>query len=347
MIHSRFSTNTFPSWDRAHPNRYVAHNGEINTVRGNANDFRALVAQLKELPFGDGTIEDVLPIIDESGSDSQTFDAVLEFLLMTGQSLPEVLMAMVPEPLSESEEMNADVKQFYVDHSRVMSPWDGPMAIAYTDGRKIGAILDRNGLRPGRYYITTDDRIIFASEAGVIDLPPQQIKERHQLKPGELLYIDLEEKKWVPSEEIKTQTARAYRHKTSTELLEKVNFLPNQEHTFMTRTLNEPLLFYQNIFGYTYEELNKVLLPMAEDGKEPTGAMGVDTPLAVLSEEPKLLYDYFKQWFSQVTNPPIDAIREALVIETDIWLGESPSWLGRSEVCSLSNSSASPNCDPG
>lgn len=329
MVHSRFSTNTFPSWSRAHPNRYVAHNGEINTVRGNANDFKALIEQFKHHPFAEGTIEDLVPIIDEKGSDSQTFDAVLEFLLITGKSLPEALMMMIPEPLKQAEDMNTDLKHFYEDHSRLMSPWDGPMAIAFTNGRQIGAVLDRNGLRPGRYYLTTDDRLIFASEAGVIDIPPNKIKERHQLKPGELLYIDLVKQEWVPSHDIKVDTAKDYTKKTSFSRM-GVSLLPNSDRSFMTRTLQEPLLFYQNVFGYTYEEVNKILLPMAEEGKEPTGAMGVDTPLAVLSEQPKLIYEYFKQWFSQVTNPPIDAIREALVISTDVWIGNSPEWLSDS-----------------
>ncbi len=333
MVHSRYSTNTFPSWKRAHPNRYIAHNGEINTVRGNINDFKAQLRQIAGKPFANGVIRDLFPVIDDGGSDSQAFDAVLEFLLLTGRTLPEALMMMIPEPVEENHDLSPALKNFYSENSRMMSPWDGPMAISVTNGLQVGAILDRNGLRPGRYYLTVDDRIIFSSEAGVLDIAPEKVKERHLLKPGELLYIDLEKKEWVSSATIKEETARAC---TKPDVQKRKRSIDGDKRpcNIAPNAMACPSAFYQRAFGYTYEEVHKVLRPMAEEGKEPTGAMGVDTPLAVLSDEPKLLFDYFKQWFSQVTNPPIDAIRESFVISTAVWLGEEPSLL--SEPAELS-----------
>jgi glutamate synthase domain-containing protein 2/glutamate synthase domain-containing protein 1/glutamate synthase domain-containing protein 3 len=310
LIHSRYSTNTFPSWERAHPNRVIAHNGEINTIKGNRNWFNAKI--------NPGT--DIQPIIDPNGSDSAMFDNVLEFLLLNGVSLPKAIMMMVPEPWEQNNEMPPYLKAFYEYHSQFMEPWDGPMALGFTNGIQIGAVLDRNGLRPGRYYITRDDRIIFASEVGVVDVDSDMVKERKHLKPGELLLVDTIEGRIVPNDELKAIISN---EEPFVEYL-KESVIPLESNPFTEASVMEKadLFFYQKAFGYTYEELMKMLKPMAVESKEPTGSMGIDTPLAVLSEKPQLLFNYFKQGFSQVTNPPIDAIREECVISTISWLGE-------------------------
>ncbi|MBS4175166.1 glutamate synthase large subunit [Bacillus sp. FJAT-49736] len=307
LIHSRYSTNTFPSWDRAHPNRVIAHNGEINTIKGNMNWFNAKNISDKE-------------VIDPAGSDSAIFDNVLEYLLLKGVSLPKAVMMMVPEPWEKNDEMPAALKAFYEYQSQCIEPWDGPMALGFSDGIMVGAILDRNGLRPGRYYITRDDRIIFASEVGVVDIENDMILERRHLKPGELLLVDTEQGRIIPNEEIKE--AIALEEPYSDYLKESVISLKDEDFTAPFIFNKKELLFFQKMFGYTYEELTKTLKPMALEAKEATGAMGIDTPLAVLSENPQLLFHYFKQGFSQVTNPPIDAIREECVISTISWIGE-------------------------
>jgi glutamate synthase (NADPH/NADH) large chain len=319
LVHSRFSTNTFPSWERAHPNRYIIHNGEINTLRGNVNWMHARQAMCESELFGDDLVK-VLPVIEEDGSDSAMFDNTLEFLMLTGRSLPHAAMMMIPEPWQNHESMSEEKKAFYEYHSCLMEPWDGPAAIAFTDGKQIGAVLDRNGLRPARYYVTSDDLIVLASEVGVLDIPPEKVIVKERLRPGRMLLVDLEEQRIVTDEEIKHRiaTEHPYRqwldeHRIRLEELPDAPYLPEPDHeTVFTR---------QQAFGYTYEDLTKFLEPMAKDGVDPVGSMGVDTPLAVLSEKPQLLYNYFKQLFAQVTNPPIDAIREEIITATTTTLG--------------------------
>ncbi|MGE8207591.1 glutamate synthase large subunit [Heyndrickxia sp. NPDC080065] len=320
LVHSRFSTNTFPSWERAHPNRIIAHNGEINTIKGNVNWFNAKISSLAD-DLEQLDLESVLPIIQADGSDSAMFDNVLEFLTLNGLSLPQAIMMMVPEPWENNDEMASYLKSFYEYHSLSMEPWDGPMALGFSNGKQIGAILDRNGLRPGRYYITNDDRVVFSSEVGVIDIDDENIKEKRHLKPGELLFIDTELGRLIPNDELKSkisnkQPYNQYLKKNVIPLKNNIKQLP-----FPSIHEQKQLIFFQRVFGVTYEEVMKMILPMSVEKKEPTGSMGIDTPLAVLSENPMLLFHYFKQGFSQVTNPPIDALREECVISTVTWLG--------------------------
>ncbi|RYL95694.1 glutamate synthase large subunit [Sporolactobacillus sp. THM7-4] len=316
LVHSRYSTNTFPSWERAHPNRMIVHNGEINTIRGNMSWFNA---RAKRLSGGH------LPqIIDPEGSDSAIFDNVLEFLTHNGFSLPHAVMMMVPEPWENNPDLPPYLREFYEFHSRIMEPWDGPMALGFCNGKQIGAILDRNGLRPARYYITTDDKVVFSSEVGVADLDAENIKERCHLKPGQLLLIDTEKGRIIPSDELKEEICHSESYH---ELLKKSVISLKTDLSEHQLSNEEDLLFQQKVHGYTYEDVSKAIEPMAETGKEPTGSMGNDTPLAVLSDKSQLLFDYFKQWFSQVTNPPIDAIREAWVMSRVTWLGPQISLL--------------------
>ncbi|GAB7389372.1 glutamate synthase large subunit [Bacillaceae bacterium] len=324
LVHSRFSTNTFPSWERAHPNRYLIHNGEINTLQGNINWMLAREKRFESAAFGED-IAKVLPVIDMEGSDSAILDNCLEFLVLSGRSLPHAAMMMIPEPWEKDETMADPKKAFYEYHSCLMEPWDGPTAIAFTDGRQIGAILDRNGLRPARYYVTSDDLIIFSSEVGVIDVPPEKIVRKERLRPGKMLLVDLEEGRIVSDEELKERIAgeQPYREWLNEHLIH-IDELPESADGGRDRGRpmdGETLLARQQAFGYTYEELTKNLLPMVTEGKDPVGAMGYDAPLAVLSERPQLLYNYFKQLFAQVTNPPIDAIREECVTSTMTLLG--------------------------
>ncbi|MFC7394434.1 glutamate synthase large subunit [Scopulibacillus cellulosilyticus] len=325
LVHSRFSTNTFPSWERAHPNRLVVHNGEINTIKGNANWFKAREEQLLQTSFKE-YIKDLKPVIDEKGSDSAMFDNVLEFLTLSGYSLPEAVMMMVPEPWEKDYSMEENKRSFYEFNSLFMEAWDGPMALGFTNGRQIGAVLDRNGLRPGRYYVTYDDRIIFSSEVGVIDVEESNIKEKCHLMPGQMLFVDLEEGRIVPDAELKEiiSSKKPY----SERLKKSVIHLGNETASMIQASKEEELIFLQKAYGYHYEELMKTIKPMAEEGKDPTGSMGVDTPLAVLSNRPQLLYYYFKQSFAQVTNPPIDSIREDCVTSTLTWIGSKGSWRG-------------------
>ncbi|RBW69498.1 glutamate synthase large subunit [Bacillus taeanensis] len=319
LVHSRFSTNTFPSWKRAHPNRYLIHNGEINTLTGNVNWMYAREQVAKSDVFGED-MEKIFPIIDTDGSDSSMLDNALEFLSLAGRSLPHAAMMMIPEPWDKDENMTDPKKAFYEYHSNLMEPWDGPTAISFTDGRQIGAILDRNGLRPARYYVTTDDTIIFSSEVGVIDVEPERVVRKERLSPGKMLLIDLEEGRIIADEELKhtITSEQPYREWLDNNLLH-VNELPkaNAEIEYSS----DELLTRHKAFGYTYEELSKNIAPMVSEGKDPIGAMGADTPLAVLSDRPQLLYNYFKQLFAQVTNPPIDAIREESVTSTMTTIG--------------------------
>jgi glutamate synthase (ferredoxin) len=319
LVHSRFSTNTFPSWPRAHPYRYLAHNGEINTLRGNVNWMRARQALFESELFGPD-LKKILPVICEDGSDSGMFDNCLELLVLAGRSLPEAVMMMIPEPWSNHESMRPEKKAFYKYHSCLMEPWDGPASIAFTDGVRIGACLDRNGLRPSRYYVTKDDLVIMASEVGVLDIEPERVQQKGRLQPGRMFLIDTEEGRIVADEEIKHQVATAHpyqqwldRHLIDLADLPDPPELPEADH--------KTVLQRQQAFGYTFEDQRILLAPMARDGVEAVGSMGTDTPLAVLSDKPQLLYNYFKQLFAQVTNPPIDSIREEIVTSSEIALG--------------------------
>src|SRR3954471_22031458 len=311
LVHQRFSTNTFPSWPLAHPYRFVAHNGEINTLRGNINWMKAREALLESDVLGDD-LRKVLPIIREGGSDTATFDNVLEFLVMAGRSLPHAILMMIPEPWQNHEGMTEELRAFYEYHSSLMEPWDGPASIAFTDGTVIGAVLDRNGLRPSRYCVTRDGLVIMASEVGVLDIAPENIVVKERLHPGRIFLVDTAKGRIIADEEIKSELALAHPYEDwlrdnliAIEDVPPAPYLPPPDHDTVVRR--------QRAFGYTQEDLRIVLGPMAAGAEEPLGSMGTDTPLAVLSERPRLLYDYFKQLFAQVTNPPLDAIREELV----------------------------------
>lgn len=320
MVHSRFSTNTFPSWARAHPNRFLVHNGEINTIRGNVNWINAREGKAESPLFPD--IKKVFPVVDDSGSDSAMFDNTLEFLHMTGRSLPHAIMMMIPEPWERNNLMSKEKHDFYEFNSFMMEPWDGPAAMGFTDGTVIGGVLDRNGLRPARYYVTTDDRVIMASEVGVVNEDAEHIRAKGRLEPGKMLLIDTAEQRIISDEEIKQRVA------TELPYSEWV-----KEHVIHLSEISqadesdvpavEDLFKEQQAFGYTQEDLVRMIVPMAKDGKDPVGAMGADAPLAILSEKPQLLYNYFKQMFAQVTNPPIDSIRESMVTSTRVMLGNS------------------------
>ena len=325
LVHSRFSTNTFPSWDRSHPYRYIAHNGEINTLRGNINWMHAAQSNFASELFGDD-IKKIIPIINTDGSDSAMFDNCLELLVMAGRELPHAMMMMIPEPWENHESMSAEKRAFYEYHSCLMEPWDGPASIAFTDGKVIGACLDRNGLRPSRYYVTKDDLVIMASEAGVLEIPPERIAIKGRLQPGRMFLVDLEQGRIVADEELKNKFARAQPYQ---------KWLA--EHHVLLEKLPEPssvhepdyatILQRQQAFGYTFEDLRFIIGPMANDGVQPLGSMGTDTPLAVLSNKPQLLYNYFKQLFAQVTNPPIDPIREEIITSTETMVGPRGSLL--------------------
>jgi glutamate synthase (ferredoxin) len=319
LVHSRFSTNTFPSWPRAHPYRYIAHNGEINTLRGNINWTRARESMLASDLFG-ADLKKILPIIDETGSDSAMFDNVLEMLVMTGRSLPHAIMMMIPEPWSGDPTMSEARKAFYEYHSCLMEPWDGPASIAFTDGTCIGAILDRNGLRPSRYYVTHDDLVIMASEVGVLDIAPERIKQKGRLQPGRMFLIDLAQQRIINDEELKESMAaeKPYAQWLEENLVDLEN-LP--EAPAPHEPDHETVLKRQQAFGYTAEDVRILLAPMASDGTEAIGSMGNDAALAVLSDKPQLLYNYFKQLFAQVTNPPVDCIREECIMSMATTIG--------------------------
>ncbi|RCX16100.1 glutamate synthase (ferredoxin) [Anaerobacterium chartisolvens] len=319
LVHSRYSTNTFPSWERAHPNRYLIHNGEINTLRGNVNWMSARQSMLKSDLFGDD-ISKIFPIINPDGSDSAMFDNCTEFLALAGRSLPHAVMMMIPEPWSNHESMSDEKKAFYEYHSCLMEPWDGPAAMGFTDGSVVGAVLDRNGLRPARYYVTKDDLVIMASEVGVLDIEPERVLCKERLHPGRMLLIDTVEGKIINDDELKEKMSaqHPYRQWLNENLitLEDLPTAPQMDEPDYNTTI-----IRQKAFGYTYEDLKTVLGPMAKDGIEQIGAMGIDTPLSVLSEKPQLLYTYFKQLFAQVTNPPIDALREEIITATETMMG--------------------------
>jgi glutamate synthase (NADPH/NADH) large chain len=331
LVHQRFSTNTFPSWPLAHPYRYVAHNGEINTLQGNVNWMRAREGLLASEILGDDLAK-VLPAVRPGGSDTATFDNVLELLVMSGRSLPHAVLMMIPEPWAGRADMDPQVRDFYEYHSSLMEPWDGPASITFTDGTVIGAVLDRNGLRPSRYTVTTDGLVIMASEVGVLDIPPERILRKDRLRPGRMLLVDTAEGRIVGDEEIKRTLAveRPYGEWLRRHLVD-IDDLPAAR----AERPDHPTVFRrQQAFGYTQEDLRMLLAPMALGGEEPIGSMGTDTSLAVLSERPRLLYDYFAQLFAQVTNPPLDAIREELVTSMASTLGPEGNLLeARPESC--------------
>ncbi|HKW30987.1 MAG TPA: glutamate synthase large subunit, partial [Verrucomicrobiae bacterium] len=325
LVHSRFSTNTFPSWNRAHPYRYLAHNGEINTLRGNINWMHAAQSNFASELFGDD-IKKIAPVINTDGSDSAMFDNCLELLVMAGRELPHAMMMMIPEPWENHESMDAERRAFYEFHSCLMEPWDGPASIAFTDGKVIGACLDRNGLRPSRYYVTKDDLVIMASEAGVLPVEPERVLQKGRLQPGRMFLVDIEQGRIVADEELKNKFARAQPYQQW--LGEHHVLLENlPDPGFQTEPGHETVLERQQAFGYTFEDLRFIIGPMANDGVQPLGSMGTDTPLAVLSNKPQLLYNYFKQLFAQVTNPPIDPIREEIITSTETMVGPRGSLL--------------------
>ena len=325
LVHQRFSTNTFPSWPLAHPYRYAAHNGEINTLRGNINWMRAREALCRSDLFGDD-LGKLFPLIREGQSDTATFDNVLEFLVLTGRPLAHAVLMMIPEPWSNHESMSPERKAFYQYHASLMEPWDGPASIAFTDGTVIGAVLDRNGLRPSRYYVTKDDMVIMASEVGVLDVPPENVLVKERLHPGRIFLVDTAQGRIIDDEEIKAGLAaeRPYGAWLERELVHLRDLPPAAgepvpPHDIIRRR--------QRAFGYTEEDLRIIVGPMADRGVEPIGSMGTDTALAVLSDRSRLLCDYFKQLFAQVTNPPLDAIREVLVTDMGSTLGSERNLL--------------------
>lgn len=319
LVHSRFSTNTFPSWERAHPFHYMIHNGEINTLRGNVNWMHARQTLFASELFG-SDLEKIKPIIAPDGSDTAMFDNTFEFLTLAGRSLPHVAMMMVPEPWSNHESMDSERKAFYEYHSTLMEPWDGPAAMGFTDGVQIGAMLDRNGLRPARYYVTKDDHIILGSEAGAVPINPEDVVYKDRLRPGRMLLVDTAKGRIIPDEEIKAMIAAEQPYQQwLDEHLVSLTDLPDA--AVLPEVRKESLQQRQQAFGFTYEEIRKIIEPMALGGQEPLSSMGYDAPLAVLSERSQLLYNYFKQLFAQVTNPPIDAIREELVTSTVSTIG--------------------------
>jgi glutamate synthase (ferredoxin) len=319
VVHQRFSTNTFPSWPLAHPFRYISHNGEINTLRGNINWMKARERQFKSDLYGDD-VQDLLPILNEAGSDSAILDNALEMLTMCGRSLPHAVMMLIPEAWDGHLTMTDDKKAFYEYHSCLMEPWDGPASIVFTDGHKIGAVLDRNGLRPSRYYVLKDDTVVMASEVGVLDVDAAQIVTKGRLQPGKMFLIDTEEGRIIDDAELKHNIAaeKPYRQWLDAHMI-RISDLPAAKE--LPEPDHETVLLRQQMFGYTHEDLKILMAPMARSGEEAIGSMGTDTPLAVLSDMAPSLFSYFKQLFAQVTNPPLDAIREELVTSMSTALG--------------------------
>ena len=319
LVHQRFSTNTFPTWDLAQPFRYMCHNGEINTLRGNISRMLSRESLLESEWFGE-EIEAILPVVLPQKSDSASMDMVVELLLMTGRSLPEVMMMLIPEAWEKNSEMSASKKAFYEYNSCLMEPWDGPASIPFTDGNYIGAVLDRNGLRPSRYTVTKDGYVIMSSEIGVVELAPENVEFHGRLEPGKMFLVDMNQGRIVNDEEVKESIARKNPYQKW--LGENLVYLKQIPYNDCPVFLNQETLKKRKVlFGYTQEDINTIILPMANLGKEPIGSMGSDTPLALLSERPQLIYNYFKQLFAQVTNPPLDGIREELITDISLTLG--------------------------
>ena len=319
MVHSRFSTNTFPSWDRAQPNRFMSHNGEINTLRGNQNWMRAREGMLSSDLFDD-ELAKILPVVEPDCSDSGTFDNVLEFLLMSGRTLQEAVMMMVPEAWQNHETMSEEKRAFYEFNSAVMEPWDGPASIVFTDGKYIGAVLDRNGLRPSRYYLTHDDHVIMASEVGVVQVEPENVKYKGRLQPGRMFLVDFEQGRLIPDEELKSSFAakRPYGEWLNQHRLQLSDLNINPKNQAFEP---DSLLARMQAFGFTSETMQFMLIPMVREKRDPLGSMGNDSALACLSDQPRMLYDYFKQLFAQVTNPSIDSIREETIMSLRCFIG--------------------------
>ena len=335
LVHSRFSTNTTPSWERAHPNRYILHNGEINTIRGNVDRMLAREETMHSAVL-EADMDKILPVVDQSGSDSAMLDNTLEFLMMNGIPLPQAVMMCIPEPWANDRKMSREKRDFYHYYATMMEPWDGPAAIVFSDGDTVGAVLDRNGLRPCRWYLTTDKQLILSSEVGVLDIPPEKIVKKSRLQPGRMLLADLTAGRLVDDAEVKERYARQqpYGEWLDAHLVYLRDLpIPNRR---VERSSQERRDRLYKAFGYTYEEVKDAILPMARDGAEPTSAMGVDTPLAVLSEKHQPLFSYFKQLFAQVTNPPMDAIREEIVTDTTVYVGSGGNLLEeRAENCTV------------
>lgn len=319
LVHQRFSTNTFPSWDLAQPFRFMCHNGEINTLRGNVSRMLARQELMKSDLFGDD-MEKLFPIITEGKSDSASMDLAVELLLMTGRSLPEVMMMMVPEAWEKDPSMDAEKKAFYEYNSCIMEPWDGPASVPFTDGNFIGALLDRNGLRPSRYTVTKNGNVVMSSEIGVLNIKPENVVKHGRLEPGKMFLVDMNAGRIIEDEEIKKEiiSKNPYKKWVEEHTLPLVdisytnNTIPTEETDYKTRL---------RLFGYTTEEITTIISPMAIQAKEGIGSMGTDTPLAVLSDKPQLLYNYFKQLFAQVTNPPLDGIREEIITDISLAIG--------------------------
>ncbi|TMH26592.1 MAG: glutamate synthase subunit alpha, partial [Betaproteobacteria bacterium] len=330
LIHQRFSTNTFPSWDLAHPFRMICHNGEINTLRGNVNWIRARQGAISS-PILGNDLEKIWPLIYDGQSDSASFDNALELLVMGGYSVAHAMMMMIPEAWENHTLMDPQRRAFYEYHAAMMEPWDGPASIAFTDGRQIGATLDRNGLRPSRYIVTDDDLVIMGSECGCLPVPEERIVKKWRLQPGKMFLVDLEKGRIIDDKELKDSLASA---KPYAEWIERIRVKLDEVESEKTQPFKSKvaLLDRQQAFGYTQEDVKFILQPMTAAGEEPVGSMGNDSPLAVLSNKNKTLYHYFKQLFAQVTNPAIDPIREELVMSLVSFIGPKPNLLGIDEL---------------
>jgi len=327
IVHSRFSTNTQPSWQRAHPNRFIAHNGEINTIRGNVDRMFAREETVSSPKLNEEEIRKILPAVDNTGSDSAMLDNTLEFLTMNGVDLPLAVMMCIPEPWKHDDAMPEDKKNFYHYWATMMEPWDGPAAILFSDGDLLGATLDRNGLRPSRYYITKDGQLILSSEVGVLDIPEENVVTKSRLQPGRILLVDTVQKRIISDEECKKNYASKHPYGEWLDMnLVHLADLPIPNKKIPTYSQEERDIMYR-AFGWNYEDVNEMILPMAKNGIEPTGAMGVDTPLAIMSEKHPALFRYFKQLFAQVTNPPIDSLREKIVTDTTVYVGSDGNML--------------------
>ena len=334
-VHSRFSTNTNPSWERAHPNRFIVHNGEINTIRGNADKMLAREETMESEELK-GELQKVLPVINSEGSDSAMLDNTLEFLVMSGMELPLAVMITIPEPWSGENNVSQTKKDFYQYYATMMEPWDGPASILFSDGDIMGAVLDRNGLRPSRYYITNDDYLILSSEVGVLDIDPAKIVLKDRLRPGKMLLVDTVKGELIDDDVLKERYAarQPYGEWLDNNLLKLKDLkIPNKK---VQEYSKEERAMLQKAFGYTYEDFKTSILPMAQNGAESVAAMGVDSPIPVLSKMHQPLFNYFKQLFAQVTNPPIDAIREEIITSTSICIGRDGNMLeDKPENCHL------------
>ena len=327
MVHSRFSTNTFPSWDRAQPNRYMCHNGEINTLKGNMNAMKARQGTVSSDFFGDD-INKLFPITELDCTDSGSFDNVLEFLILSGRSLQESVMMMIPEAWQSDKNMSKQKKAFYQFSSSMIEPWDGPASIVFTDGRKVGAVLDRNGLRPSRYYLTEDNTVIMASEVGVLPIKPEKVIKKGRLQPGKMFLIDFDKGKMIPDEEIKSEIVEQSPYELWNDKIVELETLKTKEDTTSVRG---DLIARMRAFGYTTETMQFMLMPLVSELRDPLGSMGNDAALACLSDKPRLLYDYFKQLFAQVTNPAIDSIREEVIMSLECLIGPEGNLLENNE----------------